>query len=409
MNAPLLEIVGMDKISKKQSHLGDLSDISVGNCNINHAGNLGQLKNIVCLDVSSTLIWNWRTIADIVRQLPSLRYLDLANNRLTLPTEEEIEKFKDIFNNLEGINMRNCGYTWSEILHVARLWPNIQSLSLQDNKLKHITKISNQKAAFKNLQMLDLQGNDLEDFDDILNLGYIRTLRELHLAGNQFKRIKFSECLYDEKVPLFPALLSLNIRDNPIVDEFECFNELDKLTSLQNIHVSPTSQADFENMAVRAVALITSLKALNKRIISDSDRRNSEIDLWKQFAIKWIDIKDKPQERLEFLNQCRAYVTLVKRFGCPELEMVQPVKKQSTLVKIKLVDCRTGKVLEKKLPYKMSMQALYGLVGKLFSNTDDAMIFGIDNEHTDIKIPLENSSKTLDFFSIKDGDTILIE
>lgn len=409
MHAPLLEIVGMEKISKKQSHLGDLTDISVCYSNVNYAGNLGQLKNVVSLDISSTLIWDWCTISDIVRQLPSLRFLDLANNRLKLPSEEEIELLKDYFKNLEGINLRKCGYTWSEILQVARLWPNIKSVSLQDNYLKHITKISNQKAVFKNLEKLDLQGNNLEDFEDLFNLGYIRTLKELHLAGNKFKRIKLPECQYDEKVTIFQPLESLNLRDNPIEEEFECFNELDKLASLQNIYFSPKSSVDYENMAVRAIALISNLKALNKRFISESDRRNSEIDLWKQLALKWIDIENKVEEKCSFLNGCRVYSKLVKRFGRPEIEMVRPPAKQSNLINIKIVDSKTGKRLEKKLPSKMSLQALYGLIGKLFSNNEDPILYGIDFEHGDIKIFMENSSKTLDFFSIKNGDTILIE
>lgn len=409
MHAPLLEIVGMEKISKKQSHLGDLTDISVCNCNINEAGNLGQLKSVISLDVSSTLIWNWGIVVDIVRQLPNLKYLNMANNRLALPSEEEIELYKSSFDNLDAINLRNCNYNWSEILHIARLWPNVKSLSLQDNNLKYISKISNQKAAFKYLEKLDLQGNNLEEFENVLNLGNIRTLKELHLAGNKLRHVKLPSCEYNDKLTVFYELMTLNLRDNPIENKFECFNELDKLTSLQNVHFNCNSLTDYEKEASEAIALISNLKTLNKRIISDSDRRNAEIDLWKRFAIKWIGLENNPMEKLEFLKGCRSYMSLVRRFGQPEIEMVCPAIKQSNLIKVKIVDSKSGKILQKKLPSKMSLQALYGLVGKLFSDMDNPVLYGIDYNHENIKIELDNSSKTLDFFSIKDGDTILIE
>lgn len=396
MHAPLLEIVGMDKISKKQSHLGQLSDVSVAFCNVNFAGNLGQFKNLTSLDVSSTLIWNWRIVAEIVRQLPALEFIDLANNRLTVPTEADIEQYKETFAQLKGLNLRNCGYSWNELLQAARLWPDIEFLSLQDNNFGQLTKVTNQKI-FKQLKKLDLQGNGLANFQDILHLGHLKALKELLLGNNRFESIKFPEC-GDGFVDEFPALESITLRDNPVTNELELFNELDKLQNLQNLSVN--SNKDYEEMSMRAIALIQHLQSLNKRTISAADRRNAEIDIWKMFAIKWL------QDKNAVKAQCRVYPALVKKLGQPEVAMVEPPPKQSNLIKVRLM--RGEKVIEKKLPQKMSVQALYGLVSKLFK-ADVEHLFGIDAEHADIKYSMENSGKTLDFYSIKNGDTILIE
>lgn len=78
LGANLFEVVGMEKIAKKQSHLSELSDISLARSNINASGDLNQLIQLQSLDLSSTLIWNWRIISDIVKQLPSLNYLVLS-------------------------------------------------------------------------------------------------------------------------------------------------------------------------------------------------------------------------------------------------------------------------------------------------------------------------------------------
>jgi len=397
MHAPLLEIVGMDKISKQQSHLGQLAEVSVACCNVNLAGNLGQFKNLTSLDVSSTLIWNWRVVAEIVRQLPSLEFIDLANNRIIIPTEAEIEQHKEVFSQLKGINLRNCGYTWNELLQVAKLWPDIKFLSLQDNNFTHITKVTNQKI-FKQLQKLDLQGNALTNFQDILHLGHLKNLKELLLSNNEFQSINFPPCDPTCTTLEFPCLESINLRDNPIKDEVAMFNELDKLQNLQNLSIN--SSANYEDMVMRAIALISNLKTLNKRTISPADRRNAEIDIWKMFGLQWL------QNRDQLRQEVRVYPQLVHTFGQPELDLLKPPPKQSNSISVNLV--RGEKVVVKKLPSKMSVQALYGLVSKLFGD-DIIQLCAIDSEHSDITYCMENSGKTLDFYSIKSGDTILIE
>lgn len=76
--APIFEIVGMEKIGKKQSCLEDLLDVSVSHSKVFNAGNLFSLRNIINLDLTSSLICNWSVLSEIVKQLPCLNYLNLA-------------------------------------------------------------------------------------------------------------------------------------------------------------------------------------------------------------------------------------------------------------------------------------------------------------------------------------------
>lgn len=413
MHAPLLEVVGMDKLRKKQSHLGDLVEISVSGTNVNFAGNLGQFKNVTNLDLSSTLIWKWKTVADITRQLTSLKYISLANNQLELPSKEDVEELRDTFWNLKGINLRNCGIDdWSQVVQIARLWPNIESLSLQDNRLRTIEKLSNQKEIFLKLESLDLLGNELENFDDVCHLGHLKTLKELLMSGNKFKKVRLPECSFAEKLDIFVALEAINLRDNPIEDDFECFNEIDKLASLKNLSYSTKNSSEYDDMAYKAIALIGGLKYLNKRKIESSDRRNTEYDLWKQHAQKWIDIQDDEIGKVKFMNKCRAYPGLVRKYGLPDIEIIRPAVKPKNLYKIKIQHKKSNKKIDKKLPAKLSTQALYGLVSKLFGEAiigNDFKICLLDPMHTDIRVDIEMSSKTLDFYSIKDDDVLLVE
>ncbi|GBP07114.1 Tubulin-specific chaperone E [Eumeta japonica] len=56
IQAPLFEIVGMDKIARKQSKFEQLCEISVDNCPINSAGYLNEFINLTSLNLSHTLI-----------------------------------------------------------------------------------------------------------------------------------------------------------------------------------------------------------------------------------------------------------------------------------------------------------------------------------------------------------------
>lgn len=83
IHAPSFEIVGMDKLARKQSKFEQLSEISADNCPINSAGFLKEFTTLTTLNLSHTLIWNWEIIADICQQVPTLRDLNL---RLDIPT-----------------------------------------------------------------------------------------------------------------------------------------------------------------------------------------------------------------------------------------------------------------------------------------------------------------------------------
>lgn len=412
MHAPLLEIVGMDKIRKKQSNLDELMEVSVAGAPVNKCGDLTQFQNVTNLDLSSTLISNWAIVLEVVSELKNLQYIDLSNNRLLLPSPDVMDEFLCVTNKVKGINLRNNGITnWNEVLKIAKLWPNIEFLSLQDNELACIDKFP-QKDVFLKLEKLDLQGNKLEKFENVVNLGHLKRLKELLLGNNRFTELKLPDCNYKEKLDIFVALEKLNLRDTFIKDDVACFNELDKLMSLESLSYSSVSGDSYEDIAYKAIALITGLKSLNKRRIEDADRRNAEIDTWKQLFAKWFELNDDDIGREKFLNKFRAYPKLLVKYGTPDMHILDVAVKKPGSCKILLEHLKSGKKVERKLPSKMSIQALHGLVSKLFGGVldgDDFNLVAVDPRCDQIRVPLDPSSKTIDYYSIKEGDIILIQ
>lgn len=57
----------------------ELERASLPNSTINSGGDLAPFANLLELDLSASLIPTWNVVADIVKQLPKLEYLDLTS------------------------------------------------------------------------------------------------------------------------------------------------------------------------------------------------------------------------------------------------------------------------------------------------------------------------------------------
>lgn len=59
----------------------------------------------------------------------------------------------------------------------------------------------------------------------------------------------------------------------------------------------------------------------------------------------------------------------------------------------------------------MTVQALQGIILKLFNPrcSEQPRLSYVDQTNPDIRVELDKVSKSLDFYSIQDGDVILVE
>lgn len=77
LQAPLFEVVGLEKLARKQSKFEQLIDISVEDSPVNSAGCLTNFTALTTLNLSHTLIGHWEVVADICRQVPTLQNINL--------------------------------------------------------------------------------------------------------------------------------------------------------------------------------------------------------------------------------------------------------------------------------------------------------------------------------------------
>lgn len=100
-------------------------------------------------------------------------------------------------------------------------------------------------------------------------------------------------------------------------------------------------------------------------------------------------------------------------YGIPEDSLLVKTPKTMTLtsqlLEITLRD-ENGKVLKKKFPSTMAVQKLVTLAQRLFSksNTGSPTLYLLDDKMQGAEIVIDNVMKDLAYYSIKNGDTILI-
>uniref|UniRef100_A0A182K3L1 Tubulin-specific chaperone E n=1 Tax=Anopheles christyi TaxID=43041 RepID=A0A182K3L1_9DIPT len=412
LHAPLFEIVGMEKVGGKQSNLQLLVDVSVRYCPVNAAGDLSSFVNLQMLDVSSTLLWNWTVVANIAEQIPTLQELNLSNNRFVDPYEEQISMLAQKFQNIRKIILRSCALgSWSELVRLARMWPAIEYLSLEQNNIAYIEDEAPYIVAFSRLSHLDLQNNSVRDVESIRNLGKLPALEELLLNGNGIRELSFSEdSPHNEKVELFRQLRTIYLRDNPLQDQCSTFNELDKLARLEHVTVDPDPTVSYEETVARIVGSIGGLRMFNRSKISEKLRRDSECDMWKLYANQWAEVRNDAQQLKAFFKSHRMYPRVMERLGSPE-QFLPDTRKVTNMIHLQLLNEKTAELREKKVPKRINLHTLQNLIVKLFGLPDctsSLRLYLLDRKRK-VRIPLENHGRSLDFYSVEDNDTIVFD
>ncbi|KAL1517512.1 hypothetical protein ABEB36_001268 [Hypothenemus hampei] len=410
IKAPFIEFVGFDKVSSKQSDFQSLEIVNVRGQFVSSIDKLEQLKslfpNIRQLDLSKNLLTSWHDILDICDQLPQLYLLNVSENMLVLPENDQ-----RIFPNITVFICGHMNLTWQDIKILSAIFPNINELRANNN---NITELScDKKHNFHNLEILDLENNPIGSWDNIVNLKVIKSLQDLSIGGIGLDKIDFKTD--SEKIDYFHNLTKLCISDNNIND-WTSVSELNRLPNLEELRFLNNPILNIEPIDTTVaivVAKLGSLKVHNGRQlvgefrIGDEFRRGCEYDYLKKYGLEWLRVKNTP-ERDRFLKEHNRYLTLIQLYGELEPEELK-VENTSTLknVLVSLNIIYDGKTVVKKVSPSMMIQKLKVLVQKLFKlDIIPELICLTDNN---FEVPLDDDTKEINYFSVKNQDRILVK
>lgn len=196
-------------------------------------------------------------------------------------------------------------------MHISRLWPDIEQLSIAENSISSLQQPDTTNI-FRKLKFLDLKGNPLNYFNEIIKLGNIETLQTLYCIATHIETIQLPGCGWDEYLNMFPNLEELNLNDNHLINQAMLFNELDKLPTLSSLSITISDNIGYEETFTCAIGLIGKLTVLNKKLISASERRGAEYDIWKRYSVEWVKSNVNNELRTNLLERCRTYPKLIE-------------------------------------------------------------------------------------------------
>ncbi|XP_037247995.1 tubulin-specific chaperone E isoform X1 [Falco biarmicus] len=416
-----VEFVGMDSVAEQQSRLNQLVDISVRKCAVSHAGETEEISrtcaNIRHINLSKNLVSSWETVTAIASQVQNLETLNISENKIKFPSTST--SVSGVFSKLRILALNQTEVTWTEVLLCAPGWPALEELYLTSNNIAVLERPDN---VLQTLKLLDLSDNQLLDGNQLHLIAHLPRLEQLILRNTGISSIHFPDAGFGCKTKMFPALKRLAINDNKI-SQWSSINELDKLPSLRSLqcHNNPfmDTEKNPETLRQLIIAKISQLEVLNKSEILPAERKGAELDYRKIFGNDWLAAggnwnpeKNKPSE--EFLAAHPRYPSLCLKYGAPEegeLKGQQPLtlKNQLLTLTIKCPEKPEQKPVEKKLPESMTVQRVKGLLYRLLKIPGSELKLSYESSKLEGKeVELDNDLKPLQFYSIENGDCVLV-
>uniref|UniRef100_A0A4W4DTQ4 Tubulin-specific chaperone E n=1 Tax=Electrophorus electricus TaxID=8005 RepID=A0A4W4DTQ4_ELEEL len=414
-----VKMVGFESIVEKQ-RVENLKEIVLTNCEVSGPGPENEIRentpNAVSLDLSQNLLSSWETVAAITEQLEQLQILRLNHNRLSIISNPSSLTYA--FSQLRVLSLNSCAVTWPQVLQCASMWPKIEELFLSDNE---ITELQRPVDVLQGLKVLDLSNNNLvqESLQQISNLSRLETL---NLSSTGLSVIHFSDALPGNRVLVSAKSLEMQQINISSPELWDVINELDKLQALVQLSCknNPLMELeDHETTRQLLIARISQLEKLDKSQVLQQERRGAELDYCKKFGRQWLHAgghkdPDRNKPSAEFTAQHPRYLALIQKYGAPEedeLKEQKPfaLKNQLLTVTFECPEDADRKPIQKKLPGSMIVQKVKGLLYRLLKLPGaEIHLTYTSSKMEGREIEINNDLKPLQFYSIEDGDRILV-
>jgi hypothetical protein len=379
----VVETVGWQKISQKLQDLKKLDIVGLAGQCIASAGddNFSEYA-IQDLDLSRNLFCDWQQIHQIVSQLTHIHSLRLNSNRLLLSSPQKVLHVKVLS------LMNNAISSWAYVVQVLKMFPDLLEIHLGLNQIRYVDKFD----YMGHLTTIDLENNGLISWDDIENLGWMKHLKVLNLAGNQLEDIK-------PPGNLFAGLHTLNLTGNKFAT-WKSIISLNQFPMLTDVRVAKIPIVEsLSQRRTSVLARLLNITRLNGCEITPIERIDAEL-----YYLSTCISLEKTDEFYE-ANPC--YKHLCQKHGT--IEHVEKPKLQDQMLLLKLA-VGTEQV-EKRLNPKMNIRAVKTLVARLlYPNSWQREIVKDLFLKRDGEIEaLTNMQSSLDAYNMSNGDILTFE
>lgn len=357
----------------------------------------------------------------ITKQIRFLHTLALSGNRLA-PIDKSYLSDKNVDElinpYLKVLVLIGMHLDWSQIEAISPTLTYIEELHLCKNKCSKISsEYEISKDTWKHLKYINLEENNISDWEEIQGFRKLEKVRKLGLGLNQIRTIKYR--------PGFNELFAIDIQEN-LIDNWESIDQLNEYKEIKRLRISDnplTSGENKDKCRGRIIARVKYLQYYGGSKIEDKEKLDCELYYLKQIYSEFIEhnggyvtgkVTSLEDEKLsEYMNMHHPrFYELVEKFhftidSLNEQKDTKDVSIKSKVVEVKLISKigkTEGKTLKKKLLPSMTVENLKGLCCKLFKADMLSMKLKYrDNETSDIYYEIEENLRQLSFYGICSG------
>uniref|UniRef100_A0A8B9GDD6 Tubulin-specific chaperone E n=1 Tax=Amazona collaria TaxID=241587 RepID=A0A8B9GDD6_9PSIT len=366
---------------------------------------IAQQQRQVHINLSKNLISSWETVAAIASEVQNLETLNVSGNKMKFPST--LTSVSSVFSNLRVLALNQTAITWTEVLLCAPGWPRLEELYLTSNNIMVLERPDN---VLQTLKLLDLSDNQLLDGNQLHLIAHLPRLEQLILRNSGIASIDFPDAGFGCKTKMFPSLKHLVINDNKISQV--AIKHTDDLSKSKE-SVSLIRFSSLESCVIKLCTIPVSVQ------IPPAERKGAELDYRKIFGNDWLAAggnwnpeKNNPSE--EFLAAHPRYPSLCLKYGAPEEGELRPqqpstLKNQLLTLTIKCPEKPEQKAVQTKLPESMTIQRVKGLLYRLLKIPGSELKLSYESSKLEGKeVELDNDLKPLQFYSIENGDCVLV-
>lgn len=171
MSKTFLDFEQLMLLLKKDSVLPNVNYINLSSNNYSFISINYFNSTIQKLDLSLNMLSDWNIIKNTLIHLPSLRSLNISENHFSeLPMLKTNTNINIEFPNILELNLDNCGIVeLGTIVYLRKLFPNLEHISLRNNKVMDNSKIDMRSIVISMLPNLKTFNKSIINKQDIIS------------------------------------------------------------------------------------------------------------------------------------------------------------------------------------------------------------------------------------------------
>lgn len=398
----IIQMIGFEKISQKLSDFRTLQEVDLSNMNISHASLDSELHtllpNLKVLSISDNLISSFKEIFKIASQMKKLNTLDISGNQIN--NWNDVTATADTFSNLNLLYINRMSLEWDKVLRTLKLFPVVQEVHACFNTVTQLFW----GEELSMLKVLNLEGNQISSWNEVMCLSKITNLGKLILNNNCITKIDFPDDTIN-----FQSLKSLSLVDNNIF-QWDSINELNKLNSLVEIRFMKNPVcSDITSFVLRQelIARLPKLKVSNSSEIDQIERKVAEIDYLRKYAAEYL--RAKQNQTLEiFERQNPQYQILINTHGPPDEVTSKTLKESLLFLYVKCPDDPSKEEISKQVPASTTVRQLKGILQRIYQIPTSKQKLSYFDKKVLREVILDDNMKQLEYYSMNSGDIVYL-